>query len=208
METTTVLPYIIYAESTPNPATQKFVANKLLLTQEGATAEYKSASETKEAPLPAKLFQFPFVKAVFVNANFITITKSDIVTWDDITLELREFIRDYLNKGGEVILNLPQKEVHTDSSFQTKTTVFTEHALPQSEAEHKIIEVLEQYIRPAVEQDGGLITFRSYENGTVTVQLKGSCSGCPSSTVTLKAGIEALLKRMVPGVQEVVAEAL
>jgi Fe-S cluster biogenesis protein NfuA len=208
METPTVLPYIIYAESTPNPATQKFVANKLLLAQEGATAEYKSASETKEAPLPAKLFQFPFVKSVFVNANFITITKSDIVTWDDITLELREFIRDYLNKGGEVVLNLPQKEIHTDSSFKNTTTVFTEHALPQSEAEHKIIEVLEQYIRPAVEQDGGLITFHSYENGTVTVQLKGSCSGCPSSTVTLKAGIEALLRRMVPGVQEVVAEAL
>lgn len=186
----------------------KFVANKYLLTAEGATAEYKSAADTGDAPLPARLFKFPFVKGVFVTANYITVTKSDIVSWDDITLELREFLRDYLNQGGVVINTLPSQEVHTDSSFKQTTSVFTEHAAPQSETEHKIVEVLEQYVRPAVEQDGGLITFRSFENGTVTVQLKGACSGCPSSTVTLKSGIEALLRRMVPGVQEVVAEAL
>lgn len=208
METPTQLPFIIYAESTPNPATMKFVANKYLLQSEGATAEYKSAADTADAPLPARLFQFPFVKGVFVTANFITVTKSDVVSWDDIILELREFIRDYLNKGGAVINNLPEQKVHTDSSFKETTTVFTEHAAPQSETEHKIVEVLEQYVRPAVESDGGLITFRSFENGTVTVQLKGACSGCPSSTVTLKSGIEALLRRMVPGVKEVVAEAM
>jgi NFU1 iron-sulfur cluster scaffold homolog, mitochondrial len=206
METKTI-PVVIYAESTPNPASMKFVANHMLIA-EGATAQYLSAAETAKAPLPAKLFQFPFVKGIFISANFITITKSDIVSWDDITHELRELLRDYLSKGLPVIDELPAKEVATDSSFKTTTTVFTEHSAPQNETETKIIEVLEQYIRPAVEQDGGLITFQSYENGVVTVQLKGSCSGCPSSTVTLKAGIEALLKRMVPGVQEVVAMAL
>ncbi|HEU4716881.1 MAG TPA: NifU family protein [Bacteroidia bacterium] len=201
------IPTVIYAESTPNPASMKFVANRMLIS-EGATAEYLNAGETAKAPLPAKLFRFPFVKSVFISANYVTITKTEIVTWDDITLELREFFRDYLSKDLPVIEELPSKEVHTDSSFKSTTTVFTEHSVPQNETEHKIVEVLEQYIRPAVEQDGGLITFRSFENGTVTVQLKGSCSGCPSSTVTLKAGIEALLKRMVPGVKEVVAEAV
>jgi NFU1 iron-sulfur cluster scaffold homolog, mitochondrial len=206
MEITSV-PVIFYAESTPNPSSMKFVANKMLIA-EGATAQYYSVAETEGAPLPAKLFQFPFVKSVFVNANFITINKSDIVSWDDVTLDLREFLKDYMNKKLPVIENLPKQEVHTDSSFKQTTTVFTEHAAPQSETEHKIIEVLEEYIRPAVEQDGGLITFSSFQDGVVTVQLKGSCSGCPSSTVTLKSGIEALLKRMVPGVNEVVAEAL
>lgn len=201
------IPTIIYAESTPNPTSMKFVANRLLIT-EGATAQYLSAAETTKAPLPAKLFSFPFVKGVFISTNFITITKSDIVSWDDVTLEMREFLRDYLANGNPVIDELPAKEVPTDSTFKQTTTVFTEHAIPQNEAENKIVEVLEQYIRPAVESDGGLITFRSFENGIVTVQLRGACSGCPSSTITLKAGIEALLKRMVPGVNEVVAESL
>lgn len=201
------IPVVIYAESTPNPASMKFVANRMLIA-EGATAQYLNAAETKKAPLPAKLFRFPFVKGVFISANYITLTKSDIVTWDDVLLEMREFLREYLNKGNAVIEELPSQEVATDSSFKKTTTVFTEHAAPQNEAETKIVEVLEQYIRPAVEQDGGLITFRSFENGIVTVQLRGACSGCPSSTITLKAGIEALLKRLVPGVNEVVAEAL
>ncbi|GAB4137316.1 MAG: hypothetical protein Fur0041_12070 [Bacteroidia bacterium] len=205
MTDTNRIPVIIYAESTPNPSTMKFVANKLLI-EEGATANYTSAADTSKAPLPARLFQFPFVKGVFISANYITITKSDALSWDDVTLELREFLKEYLNNGNVVIEEIPSREVHTDSSFKKTTTVFTEHVAPQNETEHKIIEVLEQYIRPAVEQDGGLITFRSYESGKVTVQLRGSCQGCPSSTITLKAGIEALLKRMVPGVEEVVAE--
>lgn len=201
------VPFIIYAESTPNPSNMKFVANALLIP-EGATAEYRSAAETEGAPLPAKLFQFPFVKTVFVSGNYISIAKTDIVSWDDVLLELREFIKSYLNDGHPVITELPKKEVATDSSFKNTTSVFTEHAAPQNETETKIVEVLEQYIRPAVEQDGGLITFRSFADGVVTVQLKGACSGCPSSTITLKAGIEALLKRLVPGVSEVVAESV
>jgi NFU1 iron-sulfur cluster scaffold homolog, mitochondrial len=199
-------PVIIYAESTPNPATLKFVANKTLLAN-GATAQYWNKSETKNSPLAAGLFELPFVKAVFISYNYITITKSDNVLWEEITLALREFIKDHLNQGKVVVTELPKTEVHTDSSFKETKTVYTEHAAPQTETEHKIIEVLEQYIRPAVEQDGGLITFKAFNAGVVTVELKGACSGCPSSTMTLKAGIEALLKRMVPEVLEVVAEA-
>ena len=198
---------VLYAESTPNPATMKFVANRMLI-EDGATAQYLKLDETAGSPLAAQLFRFPFVKGVFVSANYVTVTKSDTLTWDDITLELREFIRDFIAKGNVVVTELPKQEVHTDSSFKSTTTVFTEHSAPQSETEHKIVEVLEQYIRPAVEQDGGAITFASYVDGIVTVQMRGSCNGCPSANVTLKAGIEALLKRMVPGVQEVVAQSM
>jgi Fe-S cluster biogenesis protein NfuA len=199
-------PVVIYAESTPNPSSMKFVADRLLL-RGNATAEYKNPQEAKGSPLAQALFQFPFVKNVFISYNYISITKSDAVSWEDITLELREFLKKFIDEGKEVVTEIPSKEIHTDSSFKDTTTVFTEHAVPQNETEHKIIEVLEQYIRPAVENDGGLITFKSFANGIVTVVLKGSCSGCPSSTITLKAGIEALLKRLVPGVTEVVAEA-
>jgi NFU1 iron-sulfur cluster scaffold homolog, mitochondrial len=201
------IPTVIYAESTPNPASMKFVSNRMLIDQ-GATAEYRSVAETEKAPLPAKLFGFPFVKSVFISANYITINKTETVSWDDLILEMREFLREYISKGNPIIEELPAKEVATDSSFEKTTSVYTEHTAPQTADENKIVEVLEEYIRPAVEQDGGLITFRSFVNGTVTVQMRGACSGCPSSTVTLKAGIEALLKRMVPSVKEVVAEAM
>lgn len=200
-------PVIIYAESTPNPSALKFVANKTLLA-DGATAQYWNKAEAKSSPLATRLFDFPFVKAVFISYNYISITKSDQVLWEDITLELREFIKAHINEGKAIVTELPQQHVHTDSSFKETKTIYTEHVAPQTETEHKIIEVLEQYIRPAVEQDGGLITFKSFESGIVTVQMKGACSGCPSSTMTLKAGIEGLLKRMVPEVQEVVAEAV
>lgn len=200
-------PTVIYAENTPNPATMKFVANRILV-ENGATAQYLNASEAKGSPLAQELFRFPFIKAVFISSNYVTLTKNDAIQWEDIILEMREFLKDYLSSDKALITELPAKEVHTDSSFKSTTTVFTEHAAPKTESEHKIIEVLEQYIRPAVEQDGGLITFKSFENGIVTVALKGSCSGCPSATITLKAGIEGLLKRMVPDVKEVVAEQL
>ncbi|HXC05530.1 MAG TPA: NifU family protein, partial [Bacteroidia bacterium] len=200
-------PVIIYAESTPNPASMKFVANRLLIP-EGATVQYLQGSDTKGSALAKALFQFPFVKGIFISSNYITLTKTEAVSWDDITLEMREFLKDFLTTHTEVVSEVPSAEVHTDNLFQTQTTVFTEHTPPQNETETKIVEILEQYIRPAVEQDGGLITFRSFHEGIVTVQMKGACSGCPSSTMTLKAGIEGLLKRLVPGVTEVVAEAV
>lgn len=202
------IPYVIYAEGTPNPASMKFVANKQLLVS-GATAEYTSAAETTDAPLAYKLFQFPFVTRVFIASNFITVNKSDAVEWDDVLLELRSFIVDYLNKGNTIVTRLPQQAVARDSSFKETVSVHTQHSPPANDVENKIIEVLEQYIRPAVENDGGLITFKELKDGVVTVQMRGSCSGCPSSTLTLKAGIEALLKRLLPNdVKEVVSEAL
>jgi Fe-S cluster biogenesis protein NfuA len=202
------IPYIIYAEETPNPASLKFVANRLLLVS-GATAEYQSAGETKDAPIAKALFNFPFVKRIFIASNFISIAKTDAVEWEEIRDELRVFITDYLNKGNSVITKLPQMEVAKDNTFKDTVSVNTQHVAPTNDVENKIIEVLEQYIRPAVEQDGGLITFKELKDGIVTVQMRGSCSGCPSSTMTLKAGIEALLKRLLPNdVKEVVSEAL
>ncbi|MDP1800457.1 MAG: NifU family protein [Bacteroidota bacterium] len=202
------IPFIIYVEETPNPSSVKFVANKLLLVS-GATAEYKNAGETKDAPIAQKLFQFPFVKSVFIASNFITITKQDGIVWEEVRDELRVFITDYLNKGNAIINKLPQQQVPKDSSFKETISINTQHVPPSNDVENKIIEILEQYIRPAVESDGGLITFKELKDGVVTVQMRGSCSGCPSSTMTLKAGIEALLKRLLPDdVKEVVSEAL
>ncbi len=203
------IPYTIYIEATPNPASMKFVTNKILITEKGASAEYKTATETQTAPIATKLFQFPFVKTVFISGNYITITKTDHISWDDISVELRVFLTDYLNKGNLIITALPQQEVAIDNTFTETKTISTQHVAPKDEVEAKIIEVLDQYIRPAVENDGGLITFKELKDGVVTVQMRGACSGCPSSTMTLKAGIEALLKRLLPdSVKEVVSEAM
>ena len=198
------IPYIIYAEETPNPASMKFVSNRLLVVS-GATAEYKSVNETADAPIAKNIFKFPFVKQVFISSNYITVTRHDSVLWEDVLHELRIFISDYLNKGNAIITKLPEQQIATDNSFTKTTPVTTQHTVPKNEVENKIIEVLEQYIRPAVESDGGLITFKELKDGVVTVQLRGSCNGCPSSTITLKAGIEALLKKMIPDIKEVVA---
>lgn len=210
METATeLIPYIIYVEATPNPSSMKFVSNKLLISEKGASAEYKSSQETQTAPIAKHLFQFPFVKTIFISSNYITITKTDAVEWDDISLELRIFITEYLNAGKLIITALPKQEVAVDNTFTETKSINTLHVSPQNDVEAKIVEILEQYIRPAVENDGGLITFKSLVDGVVTVQMRGSCSGCPSSTMTLKAGIEGLLKRLLPdAVKEVVSEAL
>lgn len=209
MENTVEIPYTIFIEATPNPASMKFVANKVLIKEKGASAEYKSIADTQTAPIAKQLFQFPFVKTVFISANYITITKTDAVEWDDISLELRVFLNEYLNKGNLIVTALPKQEVAVDNSFTETKTISTQHVAPQNEVEAKIIEILDQYIRPAVENDGGLITFKDLKDGVVTVQMRGACSGCPSSTMTLKAGIEALLKRLLPdAVKEVVSEAV
>ncbi len=209
MENVTPIQYTLYIEATPNPASMKFVANKLLIPEKGASAEYKNVSETQTAPIAKKLFQFPFVKSVFISANYITITKIDAIEWDEITVELRVFLTEYLNAGNLIITALPKQEVAIDNTFTETKTINTEHNAPQNDVEAKIIEILDQYIRPAVENDGGLITFKDLKDGVVTVQMRGACSGCPSSTLTLKAGIEALLKRLLPdAVKEVVSEAM
>ena len=202
------IPFIIYAEATPNPASLKFVANKLLLVS-GASADYENSTEAKDAPLALALFKFPFVKRVLISSNYVSILKSDNVLWEEVMDELRTFITQYLNKGNSIIDKLPQKQVAKDSSFKETVEVNTYHAVPQNDAEIKIVEILEKCIRPAVEQDGGLITFKELKDGVVTVQMRGSCSGCPSSTMTLKSGIEALMKRLLPDVvTEVVSESI
>lgn len=190
-------PVIIYAESTPNPSTLKFVINRAILPDYSVT--YTDASQTSECPLAANLFSFNYVKAIYIANNFITVTKQPTVEWVEIMNELREFIKTWFTEEKPVFTNLPAKPDVNEAAVSGES-------LSTDAAEQKIIEILDEYIKPAVEQDGGEITFKSFENGIVSVELKGSCSGCPSSTLTLKAGIEQLLKRMVPGVESVVAE--
>jgi NFU1 iron-sulfur cluster scaffold homolog, mitochondrial len=197
------IPAVIYAESTPNPMAMKFVANRMLVNG-GASAEYMSRSEAKGSPLALELFNFPFIQSVFITGNFITVFKNDLATWDDIALELRVFLQDYLNDGKIIINELPQTETSSGNGKSADNGL--SHSETEADLDLRIIELLEEYIRPAVESDGGAVYFRKFENGIVTLALKGSCSGCPSASFTLKAGIEGLLKRMMPEVAEVVAE--
>jgi Fe-S cluster biogenesis protein NfuA len=178
----------------------KFVANRVLLDE--GLAEYTGMDDAKGSPLAMKLFSFPFVTGVYIQYNFITVMKSDMIGWEDVVVELREFVRDYLNAGGAIITEFDPNMVQTKEQLAATTV----HAAASSDLEEKIIAILDNDIAPAVAQDGGNITFRSYENGVVNVVLRGACSGCPSSTVTLKKGIETLLKNRLPGeVSEVVA---
>lgn len=198
METKTI--YTVYAESTPNPTTMKFVANRILL--EHGLAEYTSMEDAKGSPLAMALFRFPFVVGVFIQNNFITVQRNDMVSWQDVVLELREFVRDHLNSGGAIVTELPDMSRATIQ----EATAMAGHAEPANELEEQIIAILEDEIRPAVAQDGGNITFKGFNDGVVSVVLRGACSGCPSSTITLKNGIENLLKNRLPGqVNEVVA---
>ena len=203
MNPTAKIPVVVYAESTPNPAAMKFVANKILL-ESSAPLEFFSLIEAKSSPLAMELFKFPFVKSVFISGNYITLSKIDSIDWNEIILELREFLRNYLSEGKAVM-----SEVGTKQDIKTRpeepTSEVIDHTIPQTEIEKKIVGVLEQYVMPAVSQDGGTIVFRSYKDGIVSLLMRGACSGCPSSTVTLKSGIEALLKKFVPEVKEVVS---
>jgi Fe-S cluster biogenesis protein NfuA len=191
-------PILIYAESTPNPATMKFVANMNLLANN--SAEFLAPEDAAKDDLAGALFRFPFVKSIYIAANFVTITKIEGVEWYEVMNELRNYIKDFLSAGNPVVSKIPVKKAaisKSDSNVERP---------PAGDIDAQIVAVLDEYIKPAVAQDGGEIAYRGFENGTVFVAMRGSCSGCPSSTLTLKAGIEQLLKRMVPGVEEVVAE--
>lgn len=186
------VPVTVYAESTPNPSVLKFVANKKLVT---SVFEFISIDDAKLSPLATELFHFPFVKSIFFDENFVSITKYDIAEWSDITLELREFIRTYIENGKEIVAAnakevLQKTTQQLDESFETLDDISKE-----------IINILEEYVKPAVASDGGNIYFESYDSDTkkVKVVLQGACSGCPSSTFTLKSGIENMLKEMLPG---------
>ena len=188
--------YTIYAESTPNPTTMKFVANKKLVDH---SVEAKSPEEAKKINIAQKLFMFPFVENVFLSNNFISITKNRSVEWEDIAMQLREFILDFINNNKiEILDNSKNNSINLNKPKKIKQS--------NKEIDSKIISLIDNYIKPAVESDGGAIEFHSFENGTVTVVLKGSCSGCPSSQATLKNGVEQLLKDKVGDkVKEVVA---
>lgn len=195
------VPVSVYAEMTPNPSTMKFVANKYLLGT-GDSAEFNSMKEAKGySPLAEELFNLPFVDGVFIASNFVTITKTDNLSWDFITMELREFIKEWIQDGKDILVQLPPKNA---PKTEEDSTPKKEYA--PSEYDEAIVNLLDEYVRPAVENDGGAIEFCGYEDGIVTVVLRGACSGCPSSTATLKGGIETLLKQHLPEVKEVVAE--
>lgn len=202
------VPVTLYAEMTPNPNTMKFVANKYLLLT-GESAEFLNQKEAKNySPLAESLFNFPFVKGVFMAANFVTITKDDSISWDFITMELREFIRDFIADGNEILIQMPERRenIQETASGDTSTLSSKGKTFSPTELDDAIRGLLDEYIRPAVESDGGAIDFKGFDEGIVYVILKGSCAGCPSSTATLKFGIENLLKEHLPEVKEVVAE--
>jgi Fe-S cluster biogenesis protein NfuA len=194
------VPVTVYTEMTPNPTTMKFVANKYLLVS-GESVEFKSGTDAKGySPLAEELFKFPFVKGVFIAANFVTITKTDNVPWDFITMELREFVKNWIAEAKDVLIQMPPVVSVSEASNENRKE-FQPH-----EIDDAIRDLLDEYVRPAVENDGGAIDYRGYDDGIVTVVLKGSCSGCPSSTATLKGGIENLLKQHLDEVKEVIAE--
>ena len=200
-------PVTIYAEMTPNPNTMKFVADHMLVNP-GDVVEFLSASDAKgNSTLAEALFNFPFVTRIFITQNFVTVYKNNLVEWSDISLELREFIREWLSVNEEPVQNIPELEIlETVSESKQKTTTNIAPVI-NTEMDQKIVDLINEYIQPAVEQDGGAIHFQSFDtdSGKVTVILKGSCSGCPSSTATLKGGVENLLKTHIPEITEVVA---
>ena len=184
------IPISIYSESTPNPAVLKFVANKKLVDSQ---IEFNSIDACENSPLALRLFNFPFVKSVFIDKNFISITKYGVSSWDDITLTIRNFIKEYLERDNKILADDYQKEQLIDQDSLDETS-------------KEIVSILDEYIKPAVAADGGNILFKSYnkENKSVIVILQGACSGCPSSTITLKNGIENMLKKLLKGKVEVV----
>ncbi|HLU87469.1 MAG TPA: NifU family protein [Taishania sp.] len=199
------VPVTIYSEMTPNPSTMKFVANKYLIGT-GDSVEFTNKSEAKGySPLAEELFSFPFVDGVFIAANFVTITKTDNVPWDFITMELRQFIKTWIEEGKDILIAMPDKNANAESRAVNEEKASILANLSPSEFDDAIANILDEYVRPAVENDGGAIDYLGFNDGTVTVILKGSCSGCPSSTATLKGGIENLLKQHIPEVKEVVA---
>jgi Fe-S cluster biogenesis protein NfuA len=181
---------------TPNPETMKFVANKLLYP--GKSIDFPDEASAKPSPLATALFSFPFIKSVFIASNFVTLTKMNDTDWQDVIPSIRQFLKDYLEEG-KAVINEEQIVVTPKSSSNTINE-------DDTDVVKRIKELLESYVKPAVEMDGGAIEFKSYNDGVVNLALQGSCSGCPSSMITLKSGIEGMMKRMIPEVQEVVAE--
>lgn len=193
-------PIQVYGEMTPNPSALKFVVSRLLTK---TAAEFKNIDQTAASPLARELFKFPFVKEIFIDENYVSVTKYESYSWDAITLELRSFIREYLQNGGEaidesLIEKTPEREKQKIANFDNLDTT-----------SQQIINILEEYVKPAVAADGGNILFDSYDESEkrVKVVLQGACNGCPSSTFTLKSGIENMLKDMLKD-EKIVVEAI
>ena len=193
-------PLSVYGETTPNPSTIKFVVSKILTK---TALEFKSIDDTNASPLAKELFSFPFIKEIFIDENYISVTKYEIATWEEITLEIRTFIKQFIENGGIVVdesvaISNPKLEKQQIKNFDSLDTT-----------SQQIINILEEYVKPAVAADGGNILFDSYDEKEkrVKVILQGSCNGCPSSTFTLKSGIENMLKDMLND-NEIIVEAL
>ena len=194
-------PIMLYTEQTPNPGTLKFVTNQMLYARQMAdfTLDQKDLA-AEWSPVADALFQFDYVKGVYICNNFITVTKDVNVEWTTIMLELKNFIKGYLEEGKPIM-----KEGFEAVKAALESETEEQYEGDNAEMVAKIKQLLDKYVRPAVEMDGGNIKFHSYEEGVVNVVLQGSCSGCPSSSSTLKVGIEGMLKRMIPEIKSVEA---
>ena len=199
-ENTKKQPITVYGEMTPNPSALKFVVSRMLTK---TAAEFKNIDQAAASPLSKELFNFPYVKEIFIDENYISVTKYDVYNWNDITMELRNFIKQYIENGGTVLdesllVASPQQEKQQIANFDNLDTT-----------SQQIINILEEYVKPAVQADGGNILFDSYdqEQKRVKVVLQGACNGCPSSTFTLKSGIENMLKDMLKD-DQITVEAL
>ncbi|MBL7782491.1 MAG: NifU family protein [Saprospiraceae bacterium] len=193
-------PVMLYTEETPNPEALKYVTNRMLYR---GIADFKEKDLAAEwSPMANSLMELPYVKSVYFNNNYVTVTKEFNYDWAEVMLRLKEFIKSYIENGGVIV-----KEGFAEYSEKVQADLnASQFSGEEGEVARKIKELIDMYVKPAVEGDGGNIEFKAYEKGTVYVIMQGSCSGCPSSTVTLKSGIEGMLKRMVPEVQEVVQE--
>jgi len=200
-ETTATSPVMLYTEQTPNPESLKFVTNRMLYR---GLADFREEILAREwSPLASALFDLPYVDGVYISNNFVTVTKALNFDWADIMLKLKEFLKKYI-ESGEPILNDGFEEAM--QKIEDERGASYQYSEQETEIVQKIKDLIDTYVRPAVEMDGGNIEFKAFDQGKVIVILQGACSGCPSSTVTLKAGIEGMLKRMIPEVREVVAE--
>jgi len=215
-KTTKRIPTSLYAEMTPNPAAMKFVADRALITG-GMQIEYRSKAEAKgSSPLAEELFNFPFVTSVFISGNYVTVLKDESLGWEMIVQQLREYIREWLMDNEVAVSAVTAelldrtKNISEGKEEKNANVSSTDYSgFEATEYDDEIRFLLHEYVRPAVESDGGAIDFMAYKDKRVYVQLKGSCSGCPSSTATLKGGIENLLKAKMPDiVEEVVAESV
>lgn len=199
--TVTKSPVMLYTEETPNPESLKFVTNRMLYQ---GTADFREEALARTwSPLASELFDLPYVKGVYISNNFVTVTKEFNYAWEDIMLKLKDFVKQYINDEKTILNEGFAEEM---AKIEAERGASYEYSEDEAEIVKKIKDLIDTYVKPAVMSDGGNIEFKSFDQGKVTVVLQGACSGCPSSTVTLKAGIEGMLKRMVPEVREVVSE--